>query len=443
LLIGLGRTLNATEAGLEARVPFRDAYAAATRADTLDLMIAAAVGYGGPRAPWLEYGDREGIAMLEEVGGRVGDDDLVSRATFETRIALWHQLDPGDDAGNHALHAVELARRSGDPTVLAEALRIALTVGAYRSSAAEIDARSAEAVELARSVGNVSLIAATMTDRTQMLAMLGRLTEAARVALDCLRVATDAGSGFRYEIAWHLNQFQFMAGRLDAFGARLVEHLAEERQSAGHDVTLFGQRLALADATDPLSAVDLWVETDAGHNPFVFVFPWRAANAAWQGRGDEARAELAVWREHVFPVMPPFIDWYASTWAARVAWWANDVDTAELLYDALTPFRAFWAYAAGAAIGPVETALGQCAYLRGDREAAHRHFEAALDQTTSEGWVIQQIEADLCLAVTLDALGRSDDARAHDATAREMATRCGATAYLERRALAPYLDPAR
>jgi class 3 adenylate cyclase/tetratricopeptide (TPR) repeat protein len=441
LLVGLGRTLNSTEASLEARAHFREAFAAAKRADELDLMIAAAVGYGGPRAAWLEYGDREGIAMLEEVGGRVAADDLVSQATFASRIALWHQLDPGDDAGTHAVHAVELARQSGDPTVLAEALRTAITVGAYRFDPAEIDARSAEAVQLAREVRNVTLIAATMTDRVQMLATLGRLAEAARAGLECLQFATDVGSGFKLEIAWHLNQFQFMAGRVDVFRARLAELLAQERQSAGHDVTLFGQQLSLVDVTDPPASIDLWVQTDAGHNPFVFVFPWRAANAAWEGRGDDARVELAAWREHVYPSMPGFIGWYASTWAARVAWWSKDSETAAVLYDALVPFRTQWAYAAGAAIGPVETALGQCAYLRGDLELALRHFEAALEQTAREGWVIQQIEAELYLAATLGALGRIDEARAHDTVGRELATRCGASAYLERRALAPYFDP--
>lgn len=441
LHVGLGCTLNSTEASLEARTHFREAFAAAKRADDLDLMIAAAVGYGGPRAPWLEYGDSEGIAMLEEVGGRVAADDLESRATFATRIALWHQLDPGDLARQHALRAVALARESGDSTVLAEALRTAITVGAYRLDPAELDARSAEAVELARDVGNVSLIAATMTDRTAMLATLGRLGEATRVALDSYKFATDVGSGFKFEIGWHLNQFEFMAGRIDVFRRRLAELLAEERQSAGHDVIMFGQQLALVDVTDPLAGVDLWVQTDAGHNPFVFVFPWRAANAAWEGRGDDARAELATWRESVYPTMPGFIGWYASTWAARVAWWSNDAETAELLYDGLLPFRGLWAYAAGAALGPVETALGQCALLRADPELAVRHFTAALEHTAREGWVIQQIDAELSLAATLANLGRVDEARAHDTVGRDLAARCGAPAYLERRALAPYFDP--
>jgi hypothetical protein len=166
-----------------------------------------------------------------------------------------------------------------------------------------------------------------------------------------------------------------------------------------------------------------------------------AANAAWDGRGDDARVELAAWRAHVYPSMPGFIGWYASTWAARVAWWSKDSETAAVLYDALVPFRTQWAYAAGAAIGPVETAVGQCAYLRGDLELAHRHFEAALEQTEREGWVIQQIEAELYLAATLGPLGRVDEARVHDTMGRELAARCGASAYLERRALAPYFDP--
>jgi hypothetical protein len=403
-------------------------------------MIAAAVGYGGPRAPWLEYGDREGIAMLEELASRVEADDLVSQATFATRIALWHLLDPGDVAGDHALRAVELARDSGDPTVLAEALRIAITVGAYWDPA-ELDVRSSEAVDLARETGNVTLIAATMTDRIQALALQGRLIDAARAALDSYQFATDVGSGFKFEIPWHLNQFEFMAGRIDVFRGRLGDLLAEERQSAGHDVILFGQQLALADATDPHASADLWVQTDAGHNPFVFVFPWRAANAAWEGKGDDAQAELKIWRDAVHPTMPGFIRWYASTWAARVAWWSNDGSTGELLYDALLPFRRLWAYAAGAAIGPVETALGQCAFLKNDPELAVHHFEIAIEQTTREGYVIQQIETELCLAATLGALGQVDEARAHDEAGRELAVRCGAPAYLERRALAPYFDP--
>jgi class 3 adenylate cyclase len=441
LHVGLGCTLNSTQASLEARVHFREAFAAAQRADDLDLMLAAAVGYGGARAPWLEYGDREGIAMLEEVGGRVAADDLACHATFATRIALWHQLDPGDLAGEHALRAVALARESGDSTVLAEALRTAIIVGAYRSDATELDARSAEAVELAREVGNVSLVCATMMDRSTALATLGRLADAARITLDCFQFATDVGSGFRYEAAWHLNQFEFMGGRIDVFRRRLAELLAEERVSAGHDVIMFGQQLELADVTEPLRAIDLWVETDAGHNPFVFVFPWRAANAAWEGRGDDARAELAAWRNDVYPSIPGFVADYASTWAARVAWWSNDAETAELLYDALLPCRGLWAYAGGAAICPVENALGQCAFLRDDPELAVAHFEAALEQTAREGWVMQQLEAELLLAIALAAMGRVDDARAHDAVGRELAERCNAPAYLTRRALAPYFDP--
>ena len=52
---------------------------------------------------------------------------------------------------------------------------------------------------------------------------------------------------------------------------------------------------------------DLWLQTDAAHNPIVFIFPWQAANHAWAGQRDQALAALAAWREHTRPLCPGFI----------------------------------------------------------------------------------------------------------------------------------------
>jgi Flp pilus assembly protein TadD len=109
----------------------------------------------------------------------------------------------------------------------------------------------------------------------------------------------------------------------------------------------------------------------------------------------------------------------------------------------LLPYRAFWSYAEGASISPVETALGQCAHLRGDLDLAVEHFEAAVAHTEREGYALGEMESHMYLAATLDALGRVDDARVHDAAGRALATRCAAPAFLARRAFAPYFQPDR
>jgi hypothetical protein len=69
------------------------------------------------------------------------------------------------------------------------------------------------------------------------------------------------------------------------------------------------------------------------------------------------------------------------------------------------------------------------------------HFQAALIQSEREGYALAQIETRMYLAATLGALDRIDEARQHDADGRALATRCGATGFLSRRAFAPYFEP--
>jgi len=442
LLCGLGGALNVSNAARDARPHFVAAFDAARRAHDVDLMLTAAIAYGGPRPAWLEYGDPRGLAMIEEITGLVAEDDIVTQAKLATRRAEWHQLDPGDVGITSALHAVDLARKSGDRAALVAALNIANYVFAYSDDPAVFDERSAEALAAAYEVGDATLIGTALANRAAGFITLGRLADGARTGLELLRFATEVGTAyFASEIAWHLNQVEFMAGRIGAARERLTELLAEERKTAGEDLGAFGQQLMLADLLDPPAMADLWVQTDAEHNPVVFIFPWKAANLVWEGRRDDALAELAAWREHTRPLCPGFISWYTDSWAARVAWWCADEITAALLYDALLPKRAFWAYAPGAAICPIEQALGECAHLRGDLDLAVAHFEAALAQSEREGYALAEIECHLYVAASLGALGRVDEARTHDAAGRELATRCGATSFLARRAFAPYFEP--
>jgi class 3 adenylate cyclase/tetratricopeptide (TPR) repeat protein len=442
LRIGLGTVMNIANAPLDARPHFLAAFEAARRAARVDLMTAAAVAYGGVRPAWLEYGDLRGLAMLEEVAPMVPADDLATRARLAIRVAAWHQLDPGNETKAHLLHAVELARQAGDPAVLLAALNIATYCGAYNDDAQAFDAHAAEALAIAHDVGDAHMMATALSNRALVSISLGRLAEGARIALDLMRFATDIGNSYLAMIAtYNLNQIELMAGRLDVARARLAELLGDTTASAGENLLAFSQQLVLADLTDPPAMAELWVQTDAGHNPVASIFPWKAANLAWEGRHDDALAELATWREHVRPLCPGFIRSYTDTWAARVAWWCNDAATAHALYDDLLPYRAFWSYAEGASIAPVETALGQCAHLRGDLDLAVEHFEAAVAHTEREGYALGEMESHMYLAATLDALGRVDDARVHDAAGRSLAMRCAAPAFLARRAFAPYFQP--
>ena len=338
LLCGLGCALNVSNAARDARPHLVAAFDAARRAERVDLMVTAAMAYGGPRPAWLEYGDTGGLEMLEAIARSIPEDDLATRARLATREAEWHQLDPGETGLTSALHAVDLARDAGSAAALVAALNIANYVAAFADDAEAFDARGAEALAAARQVGDATLIGAALANRAANLINLGRLTEGARTGLELLAYTTEVGNTyFGQEAAMHLNQVEFMAGRIDVARTRLSELLAEEARTAGFELAAFGQQLLLADLTQPQAMADLWLQTDAAHNPVVFIFPWRAANLAWEGRRDDARAELAAWREHTRPLCPGFIKWYTDSWAARVAWWCADDVTADILYDALLP----------------------------------------------------------------------------------------------------------
>lgn len=441
LQIGLGTALNIADQPRDARVPLLAAFDAARRADRTDLMIQAALAYGSTRPAWLEYGDLRGLAMLDEVAARVHDDDVRVRALLATRVAAWHQLDSGDGAWTLMRDAVELARAADDAAVLAAALNIANYGGAFLHDGRQYGARAAEAVAVARAAADPFAIGTAMSNHSIALITLGRLAEGARVALDQLHYGSEVGAAsIVKDAAWTLNQVEIMAGRIDVARARLDELLAQPMASAGEGLASFGQLLVLADLTDPAAMADLWLQTDAEHNPIVFIFPWQAANHAWAGRRDEAHAALATWREQTRPACPGFIRAYTDAWAARVAWWSADAVTAAMLYDVLARFEGTWAYAQGAAIGLIATALGQCAHLRGDLDLAVAHFEGALADAQREGYALAEVEAHLYAAASLGELGRVDDALVHDVAGRDLARRCGATAFLHRRAFAPYFD---
>jgi tetratricopeptide (TPR) repeat protein len=381
------------------------------------------------------------VRLLEAAAGQATDDGL--RARVLARLARELLGDASAAARRRALadEALRLARRSGDPGTLAEALDARLHARWDPAGAEDRLAAGPEIIALARTAGDDRRERQGQFWRFIALMELGRVAEAESVLAVLGQEAAAAGDAEAEVTAKaRLAMLAILRGRFDDAGG-LIENVAQAARRSGVAdaealiATLTG---AVTVERNPGTGWEAGVQAllaAARRQPGHLFEAMAARILLLAGRNAEAAAELDRLLSRALSGSGP--RWLgALADLAVVAAGVGDTAAAALLYDALTPYRGRLVVWAGAstAWGPVSHYLGLLADALGKTEDAVRHFEEAVE-------LEQRIGALPYLAHSLSGLadalagrdGAGDAARAaeHRRRARQIAERLGMTVLLE------------
>ena len=428
LLVGHGAAMNMIGRPGAARSSFVEGARLAEAAGDGALLAEAAIGYGGRAGAWLEYGDVLGLDLLDRADRAVAEEDVALRSRIAARKATWRLLDTEkSEMTVLAERAVELARRSGDPALLVNALVSGLdSEGAptleYETFAARVD----ELAAAAAATDDVSHQATALQWRAFERLRAGAFREAAVAFLDWRRFAEASGDVGETRMAGlQLNMIELLAGRVD----EASQYLAERPRSLhpGEELTALAQETVIAaHRGDIAEYVRLWEVLDAEHDPVVSGFPWHAGVAAIEGRPDDAVREIWRWRRDVRPrclvSLRAYLD-ISVAWVMSIG--AEDPELAGWLYEELAPHAGTWVVGGAAPMGSHALWLGALARMSGRPDMARTHLLEALASHMTEGALLWVPTIELELARMAVASGDAAEADRRTDSARSIADACG------------------
>jgi DNA-binding SARP family transcriptional activator len=398
-----------------AREAFAEAAELARRRSPHQL-ARAAIGYGGR---YYELGviDQALIALLRDALAALGDESDDLRARVLARLAeILHFAGDAAAALELAANAVDLARRLGDDEVLAATLAGRHVSLLHISHLGERVLVSSELLEVARRIGDAEREMQARHARIYDLLELGDLP-AVRAEVDAL--ATLAGElrqplFLHFVVGWRCVLAQ-IEGRLDEAERLATQSFEMRRRLETHDadsvyaVQIFMIRRAQGRLFELLPAVVELVER----------FPWLDAWLAGLpvaylagGEEDRAREELTRMRERLHSIPHDFYWLTAMSLLAEAAVGLDEAEPAAELYELLAPYadRSVQSAYVGSS-GPVARLLGLLAGTTGDRDAAVAHLEHALERSSATGAVIFELRSSAELAELLATSEDADDRR--------------------------------
>ncbi|MEU6783530.1 BTAD domain-containing putative transcriptional regulator [Nonomuraea angiospora] len=314
------------------------------------------------------------------------------RASLLTTLALELEGSSSPERGRQAsLEALELARQSGDPTLIAAALS-----GRLRQSydIPAVDTRESigrELLEVAQRSGQMATQALAHLVLLECAAARGEFAVADRhaAAADTLARQYDL-SGPAAVVVWYAGQRLMIAGdyagaeRAYRDAARMTARagMLEGRQGLPL-ITTFCLHLVDGRAAE---TVDLLAE--AHRRGAKWTLDAYALALASSGHLQDAKA-VAATRP---PVRPDFLYELAMTWRALAGMLLDDRERMVDCYDKLKPFadRVAGASTGVVALWPVALTLGDLAVRLGQPDAARAHYEKALEVAERVGvprWV--------------------------------------------------------
>ena len=395
LLLALGEAQTRAGDGPGARDTFTRAAEAARRGGSHERLARAALGFAGP---WGTAGmtDESVVRLLEEALAVVGDGDGALRARLLARLAV-ELVWTGARERRLALSAdaVAMARRLGDARALAFALygRHWALLGPDRLE--ERLAVASELVEIAEQAGEKETALHGRTQRIQNLVELGDI---AAVDEELARQARLAGELRQPLYLWY-------AALIRAMRAGLEGHFADGERLA-YEALLIGQRIRERDAmqlfgaqTFPLAdAQGKFEQLEAGLGPLTMMVAENPAVPAWRGalayiycrlgREAEARAEFELLAANDFRDIAGNMEWLVCiNTLGLVCAMLSDTRRAATLYALLLPYAHRNVSAGGAltCFGSASRALGLLATTLGRFADAAAHFEAAIAMNARMG----------------------------------------------------------
>jgi tetratricopeptide (TPR) repeat protein len=390
----------------------------------------AAAGFGGRKA-WGRAGDDERLVpLLEEALAALPDEDADLRVRLLARLAgaLRDELSR-DRRDRLSGEAVELARRTGNPSALAYALDARATAVIAPDIVAELLALATEQKEVAERIG----------DKERLLSAHGHLFMAKLFVGDVRSAEAhlDVASRIAHELKqpvhlWGVGTERTMlalaAGRLSEAEELVEETLAlGERALRDAAITVYQlQRNTLSDFRGSL------VETEPAIGELIADYPARAIFRcvlahlhARLERWDEAKCVFDDLAENDFSAVPFDQEWlYGMSLLAETCALLGDIDAAPVLYRLLLPYAALNAVDVTEGFaGSTSRYLGLLAATMSRLDDAARHFEDALAMNESMGILPWLAHTRRDFARTLlERDGPGDRERAHELVRSAVAT---------------------
>ena len=393
LLLSLGEAEIRAGETQSAKEVFSEAAAIARRLALPRALARAAYGYGG-RIVWVRGGDDERlIPLLEEAFAALPADEVELRSRLRARLA-GALRDEHSRERREALsaEALELARASGDPAVVAYALEAT----AYAIIAPDTMHRCIDlAHELRRAAeraGDKERVVAGHMLASMALIVLGDVEGTEREVEAAGRVADELRQGPQLAQVQGVRTMLTLAkGRLDE-----AETLAVQRFELGRhalpqaSIAIYRcQRYALSDLRGDLASIEGEIADLVAAFPARPVFRCVLGHVrARLGRSEEAAGELRQLTQRQAAALPFDQEWlFGMSLLAETAALLADADAAAELYSPL----AAWADLNAADVaegcrGAVSRYLGVLAETLELCDDAEEHFEHALAMNENMGF---------------------------------------------------------
>lgn len=329
--------------------------------------------------------DEQVVALLEEALTALGKGDDALRARLLGRLAMEYRYSPlREQRDAHSAQALAIARGLGDPAELA----IALQARHYALLAPDtLEQRMAISIELshlADATGNRELVLRSMPWRVADLLDLGHVQAADRAIAEAERVAAELRQPlYVWYVAMFRAQRSLMRGEL-AKG----EHLAEQALALGRQVQpsvaqiyYAAQLFVLRREQGRLGELAPLFRSILIERPGMPVFRcWLALALLRAGEAEAAGALLTQLCADRCAALPWDQLWLGALVAlAEVAVAINDRAAATLLYELLLPFAARNVMVGvPISLGAAALYVAQLAECRGETAVAEQQYEHAV-----------------------------------------------------------------
>jgi DNA-binding CsgD family transcriptional regulator len=339
--------------------------------------------------------DRPAIALLSESLDQIPDGDSAVRARLMASLAkaLYAVPSADDRRATLCVEATAMARRLGDPRVLAEVLECVYWSMPAPEQVAERLALADELVALAEAAGAADLAFHGHAERVIEHVALGDMAAVDRDLAAAGRIAAELRQPY---YLMSVRGFQAVreavAGRFDDVERQIAlvsdgaEHLPSSVMAFGSVLIRLPLYLERGREPELLTSVDRLLErlADSLLLPLSCV---RLLLLSRLGRVDEVADELPRISVLDFHDLPRDHFWlFSLACQAEVCAERGDQPRAAALYDLLSPFAgrtvAAWSIVC---IGVVDRVLGLLAAALGRWEAAEQHFERALAMSAAMG----------------------------------------------------------
>jgi DNA-binding SARP family transcriptional activator/tetratricopeptide (TPR) repeat protein len=332
------------------------------------------------------------VDVTEQALMELPEGESVLRASLLTTLALELEGSSSPERGRQAsLEALELARQSGDPALIAAALSARLRQS-YDIPA--VDARESigrELLEVAQRSGQMATQALAHLVLLECAAARGEFAVADEHAASAEQLARQYDLSAPAAVcAWYAGQRMMISGdyggaeRAYRDAARMTARagMLEGRQDLPL-ITTFCLHLVDGRASEMVEPL-----AEAHQRGAKWTLDAYALALASAGHLADAKAVAAV----RLPVRPDFLYELAMTWRALAGMLLDDRERMVDCYDKLKPFadRVAGAGTGVVALWPVALTLGDLAVRLGQPEASRAHYEKALEVAERVGvprWV--------------------------------------------------------